>query len=145
MTLATAGTGGSGPRAWTRTSGSEWRRRTSSTSPYTISRPRLIIAIAVAQRLDLIHLMGREDRRAPVAPAFEQQVLHEPDVDRIEPRCRLVEHAQLGIAQQHGGDLDLLRHALAQPVDLPSRDVRQLDALEPLAPIAGAPRRGSSP
>ena len=82
--------------------------------------------------LDLIHLMGRQDRGAAVAAPLEQQVLHQPDVDGIEAGRRLVEHAQLRIAQEHGGDLHLLRHALAQPIDLPGRDVRQLDALEPL-------------
>ena len=77
--------------------------------------------------------MRRENRRASVAPALEQEILHEPDVDRIEPGRRLVEHAQLGVAQQHGGDLHLLGHALAQAIDLPAGDMRQLDALEPFA------------
>ena len=65
-------------------------------------------------------------------------VLNEPHVHRIEPGRRLVEHAQLGIAQQHRGDLHLLRHALAQTIDFPGRDVRQLDPLQPLdRPPAG--------
>ena len=52
-------------------------------------------------------------------------------VDRIEAGRRLVEHADLRIAQQDRRNLDLLRHALAQAIDPPRRDVRQLDLLEP--------------
>ena len=86
---------------------------------------------AIAERLDLVHLVRREDRRAAVLAPLEQQVLHEPHVDRIEPGRRLVEHADIRIAQERRGDLDLLAHALAEPLDLPGRDVRQFDLLEP--------------
>ena len=37
-----------------------------------------------------------------------------------------------GSAEQRAGYLHLLRHALAQAIDLPRRDVRQFDALQPL-------------
>src|SRR5439155_9714420 len=87
---------------------------------------------AIAERLDLVHLVRREDGGAAVLPPLHQQVLHEPHVDGIEPRGRFVEDAQLGIAQEHGRDLHLLAHALAEAIDLPSRDVRQLDAVDPL-------------
>ena len=98
---------------------------------------------AIAHRLDLVHLVRRKDRRPAALPPFLQQLLDEPDVDRIEARCRLVEHAQLWIAQEHRGNLDLLRHPFAQPLDLPARDLRQLHPLEPLSDRRRASWRSS--
>ena len=100
---------------------------------------------AIAERLDLIHMVRREDRRAAVPAAFDQQVLHEANVDRIETGRRLVEDAELGVGEQGAGYLHLLRHALAQAIDLPGRDVRQFDALQPLERRAAERRRASSP
>jgi len=67
-----------------------------------------------------------------VPSSFSFHFLPDRDAaDRVEPGRRLVEYTDVGVAQQDRGDLDLLRHPFAQPIDLPRGDVRQLHLLEP--------------
>jgi hypothetical protein len=91
---------------------------------------------AIAQGFDLVHLVCRQDGRAAVSPPFEEQLLHQPHVYRVEPGGRLVEHAQLRVALERRSDLDLLRHSLAEALDFPAANLRELDTRQPLA---GAP------
>ena len=87
---------------------------------------------AIAERLDLIHVVRGQNRRPAAAPPLEQQILHQAHVDRIEAGRRLVEDAELRVAEEHAGNLHLLRHALAQTIHPPRGHVRQLHLLQPL-------------
>ena len=100
---------------------------------------------AVAERLDLVHVVGGQDGGAPAAAAFEEQILHQADVDGIETGRRLIEDAQLRVGQEGAGNLHLLRHPLAQAIDAPRGHVRQLHALEATRGRGAWRRRGSGP
>ena len=97
---------------------------------------------AIAERLDLVHLVGREDRRAAVSPpllrAAAARAARLPDpAPSSARRGRRVRDRSAARR-----DLHFLRHPLAEAIDLPARDLRQFDPLEPHAPIGASPRRG---
>ena len=85
----------------------------------------------VADALDEVELMaGEDDGNAGVA-ALAQHLAHHVDGDRVESGERLVEHQQLRLVQQRGGQLHALLVAEAELLDLvvaPGRDP------EPLGP-----------
>ncbi len=68
----------------------------------------------LAQRLRHLHLVGREDDRAPAVAELEEGLAQEHHVDRVEPRERLVHEQDLRVVQHRGDELDLLLVALGQ-------------------------------
>ena len=86
---------------------------------------------AIAQRLDLTHMVRGQNRRAPGSTPFDEQILDGADVDRVETGGGLVEHADIRIAQQHRRNLYFLRHTFAQAIDPPRCHVGEVDALQP--------------
>ena len=86
---------------------------------------------AVAKGLHHAHLVGREDHRAAGRADLRDQVPDQHRVDRVEAGERLVEHAQLGVAQERGGELHLLAHTLAQALHVLIRGFSQTNTLEP--------------
>ena len=100
-----------------------------------------------AQLLDLgQQVAGQEDRR-PAAVQLEQQLADLVDALRVQAVGRLVEHQQLGTAQQRAGQPEPLPHAQRVRLHRPAADAGQPDLLQhlvdPRAP--GAPRRRPGP
>ena len=86
--------------------------------------------LTLGQPLDLVQHVGADDDRAPLAA----QALEERDEVRALHRVgaveRLVEHEDGRLADERGGDLGALAHALAEAVDPPVGDVEQADGLQ---------------
>ena len=101
-----------------------WRRRcapvgavSAASSSCSTSRPRSSTPTRRAQLLDLgQQVAGQEDRR-PGAVQVEQQLADLGDALRVQAVGRLVEHQQLGAAQQGAGEA---RAAGACPASTPS-------------------------
>ena len=85
-----------------------------------------------AQLLDLgQQVAGQEDRR-PGAVQLEQQLADLGDALRVQAVGRLVEHQQLGTAQQRAGQPEPLPHAERVGLDRPPADPGEADLLEHL-------------
>ena len=72
---------------------------------------------AVAQLLDVGHLVGREHDGDALGAQLGDDVLHEPHVDRVQPAEGLVEHDEGGIVDERRGELDELAEPPAQLAD----------------------------
>ena len=83
-----------------------------------------------AQRLDLVHLVRREDDRFARRAQFADQILDDPDVDGIEPLKRFVQNHEIGIVDDAGDKLHLLLHPARQFLDLVPPPLGQFDARE---------------
>ena len=93
---------------------------------------------AIAERLDLIHMVRREDRAAAVPAAFQQQVLYQANIHRIQAGRRLVEDAELGVGESAPAictfwDMPLLRRSTFQ--------VETCGSSTPLQPLERPPAR----
>ena len=83
----------------------------------------------VAEPLDELELMAREhDGHAVVRGLAAQHAREHVDPDRVEPRERLVEHEQVGLVHERGGEL----HPLL---------VAERQRLDPVAAALGDPER----
>ena len=89
----------------------------------------------VANVLDQIELMGREQDRRPFGCALLKDLRHRFDTDRVETRKGLVEHQQLRVVHERCRQLHPLLVAVGKSLDLVGAAFSQA---EPLEPAAGA-------
>jgi len=107
-------------------SGSELRDRAAGDHPAPVDD-----AHAVAQPLDELELVAREDDGQPRIGLLTQDCAHDIDGDRIETRERFVEHEQIGSEHECRGQLDALLVAQAQGLHLVGGPLCQAKPLEP--------------
>ena len=87
---------------------------------------------AVAELLDLVQEVAREQDRDPVAGEPADEVAHVAHAGRVEAGRRLVEQQQPRLAQQRRRDPEPLAHPVRVAADAVLRAVAQLDDLEHL-------------
>ena len=88
-------------------------------------------ADAVAQPLDELELVAREDDRDTCVRAFAEHARHHVDGDRIEPRKRLVEHEHVRPEDECRGQLDPLLVAQAERLQLGVAPVGEPEPVQP--------------
>ncbi|MEG8053975.1 hypothetical protein QP185_13270 [Sphingomonas aerolata] len=94
----------------------------------------------VAQPLGMLHHMRREHHGRPAPRCLQDLVFQQPLVHRVETRKGFVEQQQLRAVDQRRGELDLLRHALGQLVDLHLGRCRKAEPVEQRMALARALR-----
>ena len=95
----------------------------------------------LAQRLDGLHLVGREDQGLALVTKLEERLPEDRDVDGIEAGERLVHQQDLRIVEDRGDELDLLLVALRQLVGAPVGKVLDAEPVQPVARLAARPVR----
>ncbi len=99
-------------------------------------------AHAVAQPLDELELVAREDDGDSCVRPFAEHVRHHVDGDRVEPGERLVEDEHVRSEDEGGGQLDALLVAQAERLELGVAPVGEAEAVQPArARRPGRPRR----
>src|SRR6059058_2169935 len=94
---------------------------------------------AVAELLDLVQQVAREENRDPVAGEPPDEVAHVAHARRVETGRRLIEQEETRLPEERRGDPETLTHAMRVAADLVLRAVSQLHRLEHrLDPGAGA-------
>ena len=73
----------------------------------------------LAQLLDHLHLVGREDERRAALAHLAERLFQERDVDRVEADERLVHDQDIGLVEDRRDQLDLLLVALRQFLGAP--------------------------
>ena len=104
-------------------------------------RPALDDADPVAQRLDQLELVRREQHRHARRGLVAQHPAHHVDRDGVEAGERLVEHQDLGVVDERRGQLHALLVAQRQLEDLvaaPLRDAQHLGPVLHRARVADA-------
>jgi hypothetical protein len=91
--------------------------------------------------LDEVELVAGEQDRGPAAGALAQHRRQVVGPDRVQAGERLVEHEQLRIMDERGGELDALLVAQRQLLDLGVQAPAQPEALAQLPAGARGPRR----
>ena len=86
----------------------------------------------VAQLLDRLHLVRREDERRPSLPHPLERLLEQRDVHRIQPDERLVHDQDRGLVEDRGDQLDLLLVALRELLGPALLVFRDSEARQPL-------------
>ena len=92
----------------------------------------------IAQPLDELELVAREDDRGARIGLLAEHGAHDVDGQWIEPRERLVEDEQLGREDERGCQLDALLVAEAEGLQLVVTTLLQAEALQPAH--GGCPR-----
>ena len=92
----------------------------------------------LAEGLDLLHEVRREDHRRAALALLEDEVLQEARVDGVEAGEGLVEDDEVGLVDDRRRELHLLLHALRQVAGVGLRVGGEADAFEPRV---RAPRR----
>jgi hypothetical protein len=90
----------------------------------------------LAERLYGLHLVGREDERLAVIPELEERLTKQRDIDRVEPRERLVHEQHRRIVEDGGNQLDLLLIALRELIGPPIGELRDPEPGQPVATFA---------
>ena len=102
-----------------------------------LHRPRCHQAAVVddghrlAQVFDEVDLVAREQHAAPGGSLVDEHGAHGVDPDGVEPRQGLVEHEELGLVDQGGGQLHPLLVAERQGLELVGGTVGHAELLEP--------------
>ena len=91
----------------------------------------------VAQGFGGVHLMGREDDRCASSLLAANEVGHQPPVDRVEPRERLVKNQKIRRVDDRREQLDLLLLALRKFFATTLGDAGQRESLKPVFDAAG--------
>ncbi len=99
---------------------------------------------AVAQLLDLVHLVGREQHRAARGAALGEDLLEELRVERVEAGEGLVQDQEAGFADERRAELHLLLHALRQRLHLLRGPRCELHPLEQGEPGGACRMRGEA-
>ena len=76
----------------------------------------------------------------PARRLLLDHILHQPCVDRVQPRERLVDHDQVWLVDQGRNDLGLLLHAFAQVLDALVPVLGQIETLQPIGQAAARGR-----
>ena len=98
----------------------------------------------VAEFLDAVHIVGREDDGGTGIAEFEDFALDDGCIDGVEAGEWLIEDQELGI-MEHGNDkLNLLRQTLGEFLDLFVPPVADLKAFEPLLEAGGGVALGEA-
>ena len=113
------------------------RAVSSSSGDSVTSRPRLMIRTLVDRLRDLGQHVARDEHRPAARRERAQEVAQPAHAFRVEPVRRLVEHEQLRLAEQRGGEPEPLPHAERVALDAPVGGRRR-------ARRAAAPRRPAS-
>ena len=92
----------------------------------------------LADVLDEVELVAGEDDADAGRRALADDLGHRRDADRVEARERLVEHEQLRVVDERGGELDALLVAVRQLLELRLRAIAEAHPLEPRAAAAFA-------
>ena len=106
--------------------GAQLRHRAAGDHPAVVDD-----AHPVAQPLDELELVAREDDGDPRIGPLAQHLRHDVDGDRVEPGERLVEHEHVGPEDEGRGQLDALLVAQAQRLQLGVAPLGEAEALEP--------------
>ena len=85
---------------------------------------------AVAQRLNLVHLVGGHDDRLAGLALLLDHLLDQPRVDRVQPGEGFVHDDQVRFVGQRGDDLGFLLHATAEFLDFFLTVVVQVEPLQ---------------
>jgi hypothetical protein len=93
---------------------------------------------AVAERLGLMHLMGREEDRCAAGVNLLERRDKSSRVDRIETGEGLVEDEKLRLVHHRRRELHLLLHALGKLLAALREHARQLEPLEPFRGAAAS-------
>ena len=116
-------------------------RRSSSIPPNATMRPALDDADAVAQGLDELELVRREQHGHARGGLVAQHAAHHVDRDGVQAGERLVEHQDLGVVHERRGELDALLVAERQLEDLVAAPLRDARAPRSSAPSTARGRR----
>ena len=92
-----------------------------------------MIAHAVAQPLDELELVAREDDRHPGVGPLAEHARHHVDGDRVEPGEGLVEDEHVRPEDEGRRQLDPLLVAQAQRLELGVAPVGEAEAVQPAA------------
>ena len=91
----------------------------------------------LTQCLHLLHPVRREHDGCTPLALFENELLQQPAVDRVEPGERFVEHDEVRVVNHRRGELDLLLHPLRQLAGRRLGVGRQPDPFQPGAGPTG--------
>ncbi len=84
----------------------------------------------VAHRRHERHVvLDHQDGELEGPAQLQERVAEGGGLPRAHPRRRLVEQDEVGIGGQHGGQFDVLEHAVGQPVHLPVQQTREAEDL----------------
>ena len=102
-----------------------------------------MIADRLAEVLDLVELVAREQDAAPRPGLLDQHLADGVDPARVEPGQRLVQDEQLRFVDEGGGELHPLLVAVGERLDLVPGAVGDPEPLEPCSPAAAGVGRRS--
>ncbi len=98
----------------------------------------------LAERLDRLHLVGREDQGLALVAQLEERLAQQRDVDGIETRERLVHQQDLRVVQDRRDQLDLLLVALRQLLGAARAELGHPEPGQPVERLAASTLRGEA-